>query len=55
MNMRVEGLPSQYTGYKINVNRVKQEIEKKIVAFVYVIRLKYLRKEKRLWKVGCQP
>lgn len=28
MNMRVEGLPSQYTGYKINVDRVKQEIEK---------------------------
>ena len=28
MSMRVDGLPSQYNGYKVNVNRVKQEIEK---------------------------
>ena len=28
MSMRVDGLPSQYTGYKVNVDRVKQEIEK---------------------------
>ena len=28
MSMRVEGLPSQYNGYKVNVDRVKQEIEK---------------------------
>ena len=28
MSMRVDGLPSQYNGYKVNVDRVKQEIEK---------------------------
>lgn len=28
MSMRVEGLPSQYNRYKVNVDRVKQEIEK---------------------------
>ena len=49
MSMRVDGLPSQYNGYKVNVDRVKQEIEKqKIVISVYAIRLKYLRKGKRL-------
>lgn len=38
--MRVDGLPSQYNGYKVNVGRVKQELEKqKIVTSVYVIRL----------------
>lgn len=26
--MRVDGLPSQYNGYKVNVGRVKQELEK---------------------------
>ena len=28
MSMIVDGLPSQYNGYKVNVDRVKQEIEK---------------------------
>ena len=28
MSMRIDGLPSQYNGYKVNVDRVKQEIEK---------------------------
>ena len=28
MSMRIDGLPSQYSRYKINVDRVKQEIEK---------------------------
>ena len=28
MSMRVDGLPSQNNGYKVNVDRVKQEIEK---------------------------
>ena len=28
MSMRVDGLHSQYSGYKVNVDRVKQEIEK---------------------------
>ena len=28
MSMRVDGLPLQYNGYKVNVDRVKQEIEK---------------------------
>ena len=28
MSMRVDGLPSQYNGYKVNIDRVKQEIEK---------------------------
>ena len=36
--MRVDGLPSQYNGYKINVGRIKQK-NKKIVTPVYVIRL----------------
>ena len=28
MSMRIDGLPSQYNGYKVNADRVKQEIEK---------------------------
>ena len=28
MSMRVDGLPSHYNGFKVNVDRVKQEIEK---------------------------
>lgn len=28
MSIRVDGLPSQYNGYKVSVDRVKQEIEK---------------------------
>lgn len=28
MSMRIDGLPSQYNGYKVNVDRVKQETEK---------------------------
>ena len=28
MSMRVDGLPSKYIGYTVNVDRVKQEIEK---------------------------
>lgn len=28
MNMRVNGLPSQYTGYKVDVNRIRNSIEK---------------------------
>lgn len=28
MNMRVNGLPSQYTGYKVDVNRIRNNIEK---------------------------
>ena len=28
MSMRIDRLPSQYNGYKVNVDRVKQEIEK---------------------------
>ena len=28
MNMRVNGLPSQYTGYKVDINRIRNNIEK---------------------------
>ena len=38
MSMIVDGLPSQYNGYKINVGRIKQK-NKKIVTPAYVIRL----------------
>lgn len=54
MNMRADGLSSQCNGYKVNIDKINQKIEKQKESNSFIDEAEISAEGKKLWKTGRQ-